>query len=290
MIITIIIACVVIFTLIHFGKIDPQVYQKKKELESLIAQLEKEKENLDKNFKEKSEALFSLDQALDAAVSQNNRQLELEAEKKISILEMEYRNKVSEIELKTQTAYDAYIAIKEQVEDMQAKQQAYMQMRQREEEIAQQKDYYRLVISENDLQDIKFLRAAQRSLVHKEAIDRIIWDVYYKPAYDILMSHLFNVANKVSGIYKITCIENGKVYIGQSVDLKSRFRDHIKAGLSYATATNKLYQEMQAKGVENFLFEILEETPRDRLNEREVYWIEMFDSKNNGLNKTIGGS
>lgn len=47
---------------------------------------------------------------------------------------------------------------------------------------------------------------------------------------------------------------------------------------------------MKKDGVENFLFEVLEEVPRDKLNEREVYWIDFYDTKNTGLNISKGGS
>lgn len=47
---------------------------------------------------------------------------------------------------------------------------------------------------------------------------------------------------------------------------------------------------MRELGVENFYLEILEECPKEKLNEREIYWIDYFDSFNNGYNGTTGGS
>ena len=65
-----------------------------------------------------------------------------------------------------------------------------------------------------------------------------------------------------SGIYKITNLKNDKAYIGQSLHIQERFRQHIKKGLSYAPSTNKLYQEMQNTGIENFSFEVLDKCPQ----------------------------
>ena len=47
---------------------------------------------------------------------------------------------------------------------------------------------------------------------------------------------------------------------------------------------------MEAIGVENFSFEIIEKCPRNQLNEKEKFWIDYFDSKNYGYNATSGGS
>lgn len=117
----------------------------------------------------------------------------------------------------------------------------------------------------------------------------MIWEVYYKPAFDALTGKIFPV-EKVCGIYKITCLVNKQAYIGQSVDIKERFRQHIKSGLSHSVTANKLYQEMYKQGPENFTFEILEQVPRDKLNERETYWIDFYKTKEVGFNATKGGA
>ena len=178
---------------------------------------------------------------------------------------------------------------KQELKILEEKQLAFINEQKRKAEMLAQKDYYRLNISTIDEGDIALLREIQSRFFRKEAIDKIIWDVYYKPAYDILMSHLMN-KDKVCGIYKITCISSEKSYIGQSVDIKERFKQHIKTALSSAPSTNKLYQEMKQYKPSDFLFEILEEVPRASLNERETYWINFYKTKEYGLNKTSGGS
>jgi len=47
---------------------------------------------------------------------------------------------------------------------------------------------------------------------------------------------------------------------------------------------------MQADGVENFSFEVLEECERSKLNEEEIYWINYYKSQEYGYNMTKGGS
>jgi len=65
-------------------------------------------------------------------------------------------------------------------------------------------------------------------------------------------------SSTVCGIYKITNLITKEVYIGQSVNISDRFKQHIKCGLGIdASATNKLYNNMQEYGVWNFTFELL---------------------------------
>lgn len=202
---------------------------------------------------------------------------------KQSNLEKEYNAKVKEYNAKIQEN-------EEKLKALQSKQLAYIQAQQRQKEIEEKQGYYRLVISESDLNDISMLRELQLRFGKKESIDKLIWEVYYKPAYDALMSRIITKASKICGIYKITDLITGQAYIGQSLDIKERARQHIKASLSYGKATNKLYQAMQNSGQSNFTFEILEEVPRDQLNEREIYWIDFYKTRELGLNGTRGGS
>lgn len=91
------------------------------------------------------------------------------------------------------------------------------------------------------------------------------------------------------GIYKITNLLNGKMYIGQSVDIEKRWSTH-KAELKNNYHYNIHLQNAWNKyGEENFEFSIVEECNIDQLNQREIYWISNFDSYENGYNLTSGG-
>ena len=52
---------------------------------------------------------------------------------------------------------------------------------------------------------------------------------------------------------------------------------------------NPLYLDFKNYGFENFSYEVLEECATEMLNERERYWIEYYDTYNNGYNLTQGG-
>ena len=92
-------------------------------------------------------------------------------------------------------------------------------------------------------------------------------------------------------IYKITNIVNNKVYIGQTIrTIEERWRDHQNLRYTEKNNTRPLYLAFEKYGIENFTIEKIEEVENNLLNEREEYWINFFDSYNNGYNATYGGN
>ena len=156
----------------------------------------------------------------------------------------------------------------------------------RQKEVEMKQDFYRIQFSEEDKNDVEILRSIAPRLRHPEAINKVIWSAYYqKPLAELRK----RVAIEGSGIYKITRIKTGEIYIGKAVNVSTRWSDHCKTALGVGTlASSQLHRVMAADGCENFLFELLEEVPKDKLSERESYYIDFYDSKNYGLN-TIRG-
>lgn len=90
-------------------------------------------------------------------------------------------------------------------------------------------------------------------------------------------------------IYVIKNNFNNKVYVGQtSTTIEDRFKRHCKDG-RYETNENSIDYIIYKKGAENFFVELLEQCPRELLNEREIYWINKYNSYKNGYNLTLGG-
>ena len=91
-------------------------------------------------------------------------------------------------------------------------------------------------------------------------------------------------------IYKITNKINGKSYVGQTVkDFKIRFRQHLLNYNKEYFSQIVLYKAFKKYGVENFIFEPIEEVENKDLDDREKYWIIHNNSYLNGYNSTIGG-
>lgn len=91
------------------------------------------------------------------------------------------------------------------------------------------------------------------------------------------------------GIYKITNNLNKHSYIGQSVRIEHRWQEH-KSHYNWQRERKKpLYLAFQKYGIENFTFEVLEECEREKLSEREKYWIAFYNTYKDGYNQTSGG-
>ena len=93
-----------------------------------------------------------------------------------------------------------------------------------------------------------------------------------------------------TGIYKYQNKKNGKVYIGQSINIERRYNQHLyDATKRDPFLCSGIDIAMHYEGVENFTFEIIEECPVEKLDEREKYWIEYYHSYDSGYNRTRGG-
>lgn len=88
------------------------------------------------------------------------------------------------------------------------------------------------------------------------------------------------------GIYKIENKINGKSYIGQSANIERRWKDHKT---HYKINDEPLYNEMKLYGIENFELSVIEECDEENLLDREIFWIDYYNSYNEGYNRTLGG-
>lgn len=149
---------------------------------------------------------------------------------------------------------------------------------------------YMLSVTADDLTEIRALRNVAKTFRDATPVNKLIWSLYYqKPYKDLVLKYLGE--EKTCGIYSITDTTTGKRYVGQSVDVATRWADHIKRGLGADKGSDtKLYAAMKEHGVENFKFELLERVPREKLNEQERFWIEYFDTAKTGLNITKGNA
>lgn len=100
---------------------------------------------------------------------------------------------------------------------------------------------------------------------------------------------------KLIGIYKITNLKTNQNYIGQSTNIKERFK-HYR--LLQCSGQPVLFKSLTEYGYNNHSFDIIEsiiesdpEIVKTKLHERELYWSEIFNAfvDNGGLVSRVGG-
>lgn len=88
----------------------------------------------------------------------------------------------------------------------------------------------------------------------------------------------------MTGIYKIENLVNGKVYIGQAVDIGNRCKNHKKALKNNVHINKHLQNSWNKYREENFKFEVIEECTEAELTKREQYWIDFYGGLNSSSN------
>lgn len=178
--------------------------------------------------------------------------------------------------------------IEEDLEQLKATRAAIIQANIKEKEIEENSTFYCLTISEIDKADIKMLENIKPQLNKPRVLSMLIWSTFFQKSMTTLCNNIIGTST-VTGIYKITNQVTKECYIGQSVDISKRWKDHAKCGLGIDTpAGNKLYKAMQTYGIWNFSWEVLEQCSKDLLDEKEKYYIELYDSYNFGYNSNTG--
>ena len=94
------------------------------------------------------------------------------------------------------------------------------------------------------------------------------------------MEGLIMSIEKKSGVYKITNVVNGRVYIGSTVFFKRRWKVHktnLRGGYHHSP---KLQHAWNKYGEESFEFSVIEECLPDKhtLEAREQVWIDYYES------------
>lgn len=87
--------------------------------------------------------------------------------------------------------------------------------------------------------------------------------------------------DKISGIYEIRNIINDKRYIGQSKNIYARISKHINQLLANKHCNKHLQSAWNIYGENSFVCDVLEYCDIDKLNEKELFWIEHYNSNDN---------
>lgn len=269
-----------------------QAEQYKQKLRNEVQTLQKDKNNLinlkNQEKQRLNEELLQFQESRKKELNTN-----LEKEKQIIKLNLQKINNQASQEIKhihqdlnniRQSAAQQKQQIQNDIDVLKASLAAGVQARLREQQLINKLDFYKLTINDTDLADVKMLQNLKPSLHKPVVLSKLIWTQYFQKQMTELCDRVLG-KNIVCGIYKITNLVTEQCYIGQSVNCGDRWKQHCKCGLGIeASSTNKLYNAMQKDGVWNFTFELLEQCPKELLNEKESFWIQMYQSNIYGYN------
>ena len=179
-------------------------------------------------------------------------------------------------------------AIKEELGEYAAKREAVHKAILRERELEEKEDFYRIMIRDTDARDIETLRSIESHLFNKEVLNKLIYETFIKRPLMEMEKRVLG-GRRVGGIYKITYVKTGEAYIGRSVDIANRWKEHCLSSLSIGTIAHSTFHNVLAdKGLQNFTWEVLEEVDKEKQSSREKYWIDFYQTDKQ-LNQKAGG-
>ena len=263
--------------------------------ERTISEL-KQKTNHDESVQKMEKLLKDMDEKYR---SQNEFLKELESNIRIKSAELEEKNdQIQQLQAYIQTGRDEAAkwsdkcaTLKDEIEDLQnqvdalkAYHQTVLRETMREKEDLDSDRGWVFYVGDREPQ----LRVLIRELIElypelKKEFATIEWKKIWLPKVQDLCNK--EGLDGKCGIYKLTVIGDESIcYIGQAVNIKERWYDHIKKMIGVeGKGSEKLY----AYGPDELGWRVVEEVDRSKLTERERYWIEFYGAKEFGLNKRM---
>lgn len=281
-----------------------ELQEKTLKIEQDIAAIEEKKNNLSKKYQD---AILEFEN--DYKNKTEDKKVAIEKIMQEQIQEMKAENEKQRIEIDKQKKeiFDDYGEVVKEYEGMKARAkekydkvmekydatiikkkkeiQSLIEQFKKDEEARKESDFYRIAIPESFKDDIAKLKSIAAQLSKPSTLYKLIWKEYYENSFNAMVGRVLGGDADKSGIYKITNINNQMVYIGQAVNIGSRWRTHVKRGLKAEEGTsNRLYTALWEEGVENFTFQVVEFCDRKDLTEREKFYISFYNTKEYGYN------
>ncbi len=199
----------------------------------------------------------------------------------------ERERKIEELKLKEQNYKNEIQSAQRKVEEFRQIRNSINEAVLRERALEEKKDFYRICLSQEDIDDISELKELVPRLRHREVLPKLMWDAMVSRATKEMIKRITG-GRAVGGIYKITYIPTGEAYIGKTTDFGTRWQSHVQTALGMEkVARSTLHVHMASHGIQNYTFEILEEVAREKQTEREKFYIELYGTQKQ-LNMRIG--
>lgn len=263
--------------------------EKEKWLKWDLDKLKNDKETLDRHICElKDFGQRQVDEKIkdyeQLRLTQINHSLELEEKRKQELLQRQLDDFIASAAETKKSVNDEIEELKLLLEDYKSKRDLINQAIVHEKEIHEQQDFYRIVLNESDKEDIQLLNTIEMRLHSREALYKLIYDVFYKKPLNDMINRVLQ-GKEFCGIYRITNLKTNEAYIGKSTNIKTRWQNHCKTAIGLdGMARTKIHSAMKEYGIDNFSFEVLEKCTKENYSEREKYWINFYETNVYGYN------
>ena len=285
-----IIACVIAFFIGKNSAEQPiklnneALLREREQLQREIENKEQESKRMDQIYQSKMAVISDTEALAEKAYREKTQALEDKFQ------DLRLQENLEYIKLKEQYKQELEYVQKE-LNSLKATRAAAVEAAKQEQTIADNPQDYSIVFDADELHDMDYLNQIKPKLRNPEIAGKVIWSTFIQKKYNNFAAKILGT-EEVCGIYKITDQITKEAYIGQSVSIQTRWKDHIKSGIGAvkASASNQLYAAIKRDGIENFTFELLEACSREELNSKEKYFIGLYQTDVYGLNSTKGGS
>ena len=249
-------------------------------------------QELEENYQKTRQRYQEMDAQLELERQKENAEIvaaaTAERERKIANVQAQYEKDKEQLRVNFQTFSDEInmkkAALTEEIKAFEQRQAAIVAQFKKDEEVRKQRDFYHISLDSLTLSDIAKLKSMAPGFSRPEIFYKLLYETYYKAQIEELFKRVLGDKKDKGGIYKITNINDEKVYIGKTTKFIDRWRTHAKRGCNIERIAGQIYEAMFKEGLENFTWEIVEVCPKEEQTEKEKYWIEFYHSDQYGYN------
>ena len=287
-------------------ELNRQTNEKQKQLQQIDYQITLYEQKRDSEMQRAAEAKAATNRLLESEHERARIELQGVRELEQVKMEQEFQTKREQLQLlyehenaELKKKYDSekslaeseILFIKSQLDEFRAKRAAVNEQLRREEELENEQDFHRIILKHNDKEDIHYLLSIEEKIHNKELLHKLIWTEYIQRPFNQTLKNILGNRSPRNVIYCIENINNHKKYIGKTRgEYKDRQTNHIKASLGIGTISHQNIHDALYGHWDEFMFYMLEEVEdTDKLNEREKYYINFYESDKYGYNLKAGG-
>lgn len=265
-------------------------------------QFEEEKQRLTREINEKQNFNNSLlkirEDELDRLIEEKRKEkektldarLKLEEERKTLLLNNQFIQFTAEQDKEKERILKELDKVKAEFDEFRIQREAINQAIALENEEEEEKDRHRILLSQQDKEDIQYLLSIEEKINNKQLLRKLIWSEYLQKPFNDMLKRLFMGTPPKNVIYCIENVINHKKYIGKTTaEVSKRWTEHIKTSLEIGTIKSQNIHKALYGHWDEFIFSVISETEKEKVSAEEKYYISLFESDVYGYNMKGGG-